>query len=36
MNMGALIFFRVPSSYNVNNQLAKFDKNLSASSISVE
>ena len=30
------LFFENVSSYNINNQWAKFDKNLSAGSISVE
>ena len=33
---GPLILFPNLSSYNINNQLAKFEKNLSVGSISVE
>jgi len=37
MNMGTPHFyFQILSSYNINNQLAKFEKNLSVGSVLVE
>ena len=33
---GPSFLFQILSSYNINNQLAKFEKNLSVGSISVE